>query len=179
MEDEVKVYEFEISGERLLHQQFVGQEETRALKALPDKERAEALTYKDDKGRYGMPNTHVRGSVVEEMVNRAPKNMKKTTKERVSPRIVVEPSFLVLSPQKYVINRRGIKVEQGGKVSMDFVVQPEFRGWSVKGLLKTTLDDDMRKWLELAGMEVGVGTNRINGYGRFKVASFKRVTNEV
>ncbi len=171
----MKSYEFEVEGvSPLLIHQFRGQEEEKQIKALSPKEQAAKHLYTND-GKIVIPGAHFRGSIINAMINRAIKNSKMTTKEKNAPRIAVEPFYLLIEPQKYDVNTRAIPIKQGRKSVMDFVSQPEFKTWKVKGIIKTTLDDDMKSWLVEAGENSGVGTNRVNGYGRFKVTSFREV----
>lgn len=177
MSEDVRTFEFTIEGTTpYLPHKFSGQKEDREIKALSDKEQAEAHAYRDENGMLCIPNNHIRGALINAFINRAVKNTKMSTKERVSPKINIEPFMLSLGKKTFTIDKRVVRVEQGKKSVTDFCVRPLIEKWETSGRLIASLDDDMKRWLEEAGKNSGVGSNRINGYGRFKVTSFKEVT---
>lgn len=154
---------------------FNGQEEERRLKELPHKEQAEYHAYRHENGNLAIPGEWLRRCVIDAFMEKAPKKDKQATKKRVSPRIRIDPILLDLGFKDYELDVRGIPVgnmSRGG--SRDICVRPLIRKWIATGTLISGLDEsrEMQKWLEYAGEEIGIGSNRINGYGRFKVTSF-------
>lgn len=169
-------FDFKIEGTSpILMHKFNGQEEERRLKELPHKEQAEYHAYRGENGNLALPAEWLRRSVIESFMDKAPKKDKQATKKRVSPRIRVDPILLDLNLKDYDIDVRGIPVGNMGRGgARDICVRPLIRNWTAIGTLISGLDESraMKKWLEFAGEEVGIGSNRINGYGRFKVTSF-------
>jgi hypothetical protein len=50
--------------------------------------------------------------------------------------------------------------------------------WKADFVLVTTLDKTLAQWkadIEGAGIDTGIGSNRINGYGRFKILTITKV----
>ena len=172
MED-VKRFEFAIEGTTPYMQgKFSGQQKSKDLKEQDVKVQVEAATYRDNEGICAIPSSHIRGVLIDWFVRSAAKGNKTSTEFEVSPRIRVEPLFLSLGTKKPEIYERSIQVRQGAKVSMDFVASPIFHKWTAKGTIVTTLDEDMKAALVAAGRDIGIGVNRKNGYGRFRVTSF-------
>ena len=153
---------------------FTGQNKE---KGISDKEIAEKCLYRNEKNEICIPNSWIRGSLIEQMIRSAGRNWKQVKLE-VSPRIQVEPMLMPVGNEKYSIFRRQVPVHQGSKSSCDFAVNPIVPlPWKADGIINTTLEDrDMKEILTKAGQDVGIGGWRTAGYGRFTVASFTEVT---
>jgi hypothetical protein len=176
----VNRWEFSIEGTQpILMHRFNGIDEEKRLKELSDTEQAEAHAYRDGDRKLAIPAEWVRGCLIDVFILRAANKEKQKTKVRVSPRIRITPPLLTLELDDYEIDKRSApagNVSRGG--ARDICVRPLIPQWKTTGVLSSSLDEnrEMRKWFEDAGIEVGIGSNRINGYGRFKVTSFKEVT---
>lgn len=163
---------------------FIGQEESKQLKSRPDAEQAEAVAYKVG-NQLAIPGTWVRGCLRSYMVETAPNKTKRTVKLSVSPRIKVEPFFIILTDGKgkplenYEIIKAAIpagNMSRGG--CMDFTVNPVINEWCAEGVLVSSLDkptNELKRLFENSGVETGIGTDRVDGYGRFKVISFEEL----
>jgi len=178
--EDVRRFEFAIEGTTPYMQgKFSGQQKSKDLKEQDARTQVEAATYRDSEGMCAIPSSHIRGALIDHFVRSAAKGNKTNTELEVSPRIRVEPLFLSLGTKKADIYERSIQVRQGAKVSMDFVASPIFQKWTAKGIIVTSLEEDMKAALAAAGRDIGIGVNRKNGYGRFQVTSIRQVTNEV
>lgn len=176
---EWQTYTFSIEGVTpILMHKFNGQEEEKRVSELPHAEQAEYHAYRTSEGTLGIPSTWIRGCLIDTFIDAAPQKAKQKTKQRVSPRIRVEPMMLDLGIKTYEIDVQGIpspKTGRGG--TRTIVVRPLVRSpWHATGKLVIGLDEsrELEKWLIQAGEEIGIGANRINGYGRFKVTAFKQ-----
>jgi len=173
------VYEFEIQGESLLSHLFNGLKEEKEIKELPIREQVEKHVYRGDDDVIYAPATWIRGALINAFVSRAGAKKGKSKKEEVAPRITVLPEQLPFTPQEYSIDKRSIPSGIGKNTVRDMCYRPRFDNWSIKGSIVTSMDipeKDMKAMLEVAGDDIGIGSNRINGFGRFTVTSFKRVT---
>jgi len=174
-----KTFEFTIEGtSAVMQHKFNGQEEEKRIAELPHAEQAERHAYRTLEKNIGIPAVWIRGSLIDAFVDAAPSKSKQATKRRVSPRIRVEPIMLDTGLTEYEIDVQGIpspKTGRGG--TRTIVVRPLLNKWQVSGKLITGLDEsrEMEKWLAQAGEEIGIGANRINGYGRWKVTTFKEM----
>ena len=169
-------YKFEIEGTSpVMMHKFNGQDEEKRLKELPHKEQAEYHAYRTDDGDLALPAMWLRGCLIQGFIEKAPVKEKQRTKRRVSPRIRIEPVMMTLGTKDYEIDVRSVPSPQTGRGgTRDICVRPIIKQWKAKGTLVSGLDEsrEMRKWLEYAGEEIGIGSDRIDGYGRFKVTSF-------
>jgi len=174
MDKEIRKFDFELEGEETLFHKFNGLDEEKKIKKLPEKEQAEKHIYRHPNGNIAIPSIWLRGCIIEACIKRAGFKEKTREKERVSPRIRIEPLYLDIGQKVFEIDRRGIP--SGGKQgTRDICVRPLVKKWKAKGTLVTTLPEeisDLQTIFEYAGEEVGVGSNRINGYGRFKLTKF-------
>jgi hypothetical protein len=159
----------------LMHK-FNGLDESKTNKQKSDKEQAECSAYRNSDGNLYMPSTWFRGALIEYFLRNAPKKGVTTEKQEVSPRIAVEPMMLDLNIKIFKIHKTAIPVKQGGRQVMDFSVKAEIEKWTVSGTIITTLDksfEEIKRAFIGAGEDVGVGANKINGYGRFEVIEFE------
>lgn len=167
----------------LLPHKFCGIEESKHIKELPDTEQAERVTYRDKNGLLCIPVANMRSCLIEAFYDTAGAKQKTKTKKHVAPRIRImsdgdDPINLTLSTQEYEIDKRSYSAGGRSGGVRDFVVRPMIQDWETAFILSSTVDisdDDLKYQLEYAGSDVGVCSNRINGYGRFEVTSFERV----
>jgi len=174
----MKKYQFTIRGTNTLAHKFNGQKEEKALKQRSEKDQAENHVYRCDNGNIGIPCEWIKGSLRDYLINNAGNKEKTATKNYVAPRIAVEPMILDTHLTDYEIHKAS--VPSGGKMAgtRDFCIRPLIRVWEVKGTLISSLDKtskELEKDLIGAGIDVGVGSNRVNGYGRFEVVNFKEI----
>ena len=179
MTTEKNIFEFEIEGESLLSHRFNGLKEEKESKELPIREQIEKRIYRNDDGVIYAPAEWVRGAMITAFVSRAGAKGGKAKKLEVSPRIMVTPPKLPFSQQEYTIDQRSVPSGAGKLTVRDICYRPHFKDWKITGRITTTLDateKSMREMFEVAGVDVGIGSNRINGFGRFMVTSFKKLT---
>lgn len=176
-------YEVQIKGTTpLLPHKFCGIEESKTIKELPDSEQAERVAYRDKDEKLCIPVTNMRACIVEAFYDTAGKGAKTKTLKNIAPRIRIasagnDPSNLTLSTQEYEIDKRSYSAGGRSGGIRDFVVRPIIPEWETEFILSSTVDisdDDLKYKLSFAGSDVGVCSNRINGYGRFEVTSFNR-----
>jgi hypothetical protein len=180
MNEETKRYHFKIQGTSPLETyRFVGLDEDKQLKEKSDREQAEARVYRAPNGNCALQGLNIRGCLREYLITQAPKGKKKETKEYVSPRIQVTPYLLDLGTRDYEINKRPVFSDFRGGVVAGYAVKPVWREWSVEGCIVTTLPKsakELRRDFENAGVEVGTGSGKPLGFGRFTVTEFNEVT---
>lgn len=158
---------------------FNGLTEEKEIKNLPKREQAEKHAYRDNGGVLYIPAEWIRGSLINAFVSRAGNKEGKKTKEKVSPRIMITPPEITLSKEEYDIDIRPVSSGVGKSTTRDMCIRPIISDWSAEGNIITTLEHnekDMKSMMEVAGIDIGIGSNRINGFGRFMVTEFKRVT---
>jgi hypothetical protein len=160
----------------ILMHKFNGIEEEKQLKQKSDAEQAEAHAYRLPNGNLGIPCEWIRGCLIDYYILNAPPKKKSETRLQVAPRIRVEPYMLDLGIKNYIIDKRSVpsgNISRGGV--RDFCVRPRIDQWRTDGMLITTLEktvQEIRRDFEQAGLEIGIGSNRVNGFGRFKVVMF-------
>lgn len=163
----------------LMMHQFNGKDQEKELENLPEREQAEKHAYRSPEGYLAVPRTWLKGTFME-AVERLAGRKWRAEKASYAPRVMVEPEWVMLEPQEYEIDRRSVpSPETRGVRNRSFCIRPIIRGWSLSFRLVTTVPDSadsLREKLEYAGREIGMGSNRPNGYGRFKVTEFKEVT---
>jgi len=177
---DVKKFNFELEGTSpILMHKFNGLTEEKQIKQLADSEQAEKHAYRNADGHLSVPASCIRGSIINAFINNAGNKEKTNTKLRVSPRVQIAPFYLDTGLIDFAVDKRSVpagSMSRGG--TRDMCVRPLIETWAVKGVLQTTLresDDDIRRMFEVAGVDVGVGSNRINGYGRYAVTTFEKL----
>ena len=163
----------------LLMHNYIGIPESKAAKEKSDQDQAESYSYRDKHGDLVIPVRNMRSCIIEGFVNSAGSKQKTKTKMNVSPRIKViggkeDLMNIKLSSQEYSIDKQS--VPSGGRSGgiRDWCVRPRIDEWGAEFILEESLDiseKDLRYKLEFAGSDVGVLSNRPNGYGRFSVVS--------
>jgi len=152
---------------------------------LPPSERAEALAYRTENGNLGIPRKWLKGALVNAFIRQKTSaslasQAAKAEKQRVSPRIWFTEEILDLNIDKYEIDTQIVlvKTTTGDIQTVAEAIRPKVTDWEVEGVLVTTLPDskeELEETFQLAGSEVGIGSNRINGYGRFRVTEFTEI----
>jgi hypothetical protein len=162
----------------ILFHKFNGKEEEKAIKEKSDSVQAESHAYRLGEN-LAIPAEWFKGCIREYLVSQAASKTKTTTMREVSPRINVSPYLMDLNTTEFKIDKRAIPVKKSGKiVDMDYCVRPRIDSWKVTFTLTTTLDKTIDQWkadLEGAGIDQGIGSNNINGYGRFKIISVTKI----
>jgi len=156
----------------------------KTLDSQPKTQQARDRAYWHSNGNLGVPQTWLKGSMVEAFIRQktdsGPESQSaKNEKQRVCPNIRFEPLMFDLKTKDYTINESTVLVKQSGTVkTMVNCVRPLIENWEFEGTLVTTLPEtaeELRKNLEYAGYYVGIGSNKINGFGRFEVVEFRQV----
>jgi len=177
MLDKYKV-EAKSTSSMLVHK-FNGKDVEKSLKEKSDFTQAEAHAYRTEDGNLAIPASWFRGCLIEYLVSTAGAKQKTSTKQEVSPRIQILPELISLGTKEFEIDKRAIPVKIHGKIAdMDFCIRPIIKSWKVTFTLVSALDKTAKQLkidLENAGIEQGIGSNRINGYGRFEVVSFNKI----
>ena len=164
----------------ILMHKFNGIEEEKLLKQKSDAEQAEAHAYRLPNGNLGIPCEWIRGCLIDYYIFNAPRKKKSETRLQVAPRIRVEPYMLDLGIKNYAIDKRSVpsgNISRGGV--RDFCVRPRIDQWQAEGFLVTTLEktvEELKNDFAQAGIEIGIGSNRVNGFGRFKVLEFAQLS---
>jgi len=176
----IKKFEFELEGiSPIKMHRFNGQDEEKKLRERSTTEQAEKHAYRLTNGNLGLPSNWIYGSLLNAFVALAGRKEKTATKMETGSRIRVEPFMLDLGVKDYEIDIASApagNMSRGG--TRDEFVKPVIKAWKVKGIIQTTLGkslEDMKSYLEYAGTDVGIGSDRPHGYGRFKVISFKQI----
>ncbi|MBU0847341.1 hypothetical protein KKH23_09185 [Patescibacteria group bacterium] len=175
-----KKFEFEIEGiTEILPHKFHGLEEEKKLKTETEEIQAEKHAYFNSNGNLAIPSVWIKGALINEFYDSAPQKERTRTQKQVSPRLMIVPAMLDLGTKKYDVDVRSVPAGGRHGGCRDFCVRPIIKlPWKVKGTLITTLDisdKDLRRKFENAGMNQGIGSNRINGYGRFKIVVFNNL----
>jgi len=181
MKSSITKYEIEVEGTSpILMHKFNGIEEEKAVKQKADKEQAEFHAYRlSNDGNLYIPAEWFKGCLREYLVSQSAPKEKTKTKLEVAPRIQIQPSMIDLGIEEYDIDKRSVpsgNMSRGGV--RDFCVRPLLKNWKAKFTLITTLDKSMeqlKKDVENSGIDVGIGSNRINGYWRFKIVALNKV----
>ena len=167
---------FKIKGDALVMDKFSGLEK----KALSPEQEAEGRVYRTEEGKAYLPARCIRAALRDSFVAAIERGKGRLAERtRVWPRIIVEPSELIITPQEYDVWTRVVLIYSKGRVARtEYKSNPIFRDWTLEGYIVTTLkepDHVIKERLEYAGRELGIGASRVLGYGRFKVVDFKRV----
>ena len=161
----------------LIHK-FNGLSEEKRIKEMTETEQAEKHAYRHPNGNLAFPCEWFRGCIVNNFIDKAGSKTKTSTKNTVAPRIRVEPNLIDLGIKDYEIDIRS--VPSGGRSGgiRDFCIRPRIDEWEAEFTLLSLLDypaSEMRRSVEVAGIDIGVGSNRVNGFGRFEVVSFEEL----
>ena len=177
-------WNIEIKGiSPLLMHNYIGIPESKVAKEKPDDAQAESFAYRDKNGDLAIPIRNMRSCIIEGFVNSAGNKMKKKTKMNVSPRIKVmgmgdDVMNIKLPTQEYSIDKQSVPSGGARGGVRDWCVRPRIDEWSAEFLLEESLDigeSELKYKLGFAGSDVGVLSNRPNGYGRFTVVSISAV----
>ena len=173
-------YEIEIEGiSPLIWNKPDTKENMKRALTKSDREQAETRAYRTEDGNLALLNAWIKSCICNYYVDTAPNKMKNIYKNEIFPRVNISPLLIDIGETDFDIRKQPILIKQSGRVAnIEFPAQPIRNEWSGKFILETTMDmlaDDVKKLVEKAGKYNGLGSNRINGYGRFKVTSFKRL----
>lgn len=175
----MKKYKCMIKGTTpILMHKFNGLAEEKRIKEFADSEQAEKHAYRHTNGNLAIPAEWVRGCIINNFIDKAGAKMKTSTKKKVAPRIRVEPYMIDLGITDYEVDIRSVPSggARGGVRAM--CVRPIIETWEAGFTLLSQLDyskADIRRNIEVAGIDVGIGSNRVNGYGRFSLESFEEI----
>jgi len=157
----------------LMHKFPLDQE---AFQNLTLQEKIRESAYIDENGLYA-PNVWFKGALINAFLEQVPAVKRKQLKNSLSPYIRIEPLKIYFGKKEYSVNVAVVSIKRGCK---EIRYRPQVDlPWSLSFKILTTLprqqypDKIFKDRLEYAGQNVGVGDNRINGYGRFKVSTFK------
>lgn len=172
--------EVEIEGiTELLQHKFNGLDEEKRIKELSNEEQAKKHLYMSEDGILYFPSEWMRYAIIDTYIRRAGNKQKTAEKLRVSPAIRIFPAEISLGTKDYIIDVRSVpcgNMSRGGV--RDFCVRPKIPiGWKAKFIIQSGLNDDLsdvKDILEEIGERFGIGSNRVNGYGRFKVTSINK-----
>lgn len=176
----MKKYKCMIKGTTpILMHKFNGLAEEKRIREFSDSEQAEKHAYRHQNGNLAIPSEWVRGCIINNFIDKAGSKQKTSTKKKVAPRIRVEPRRIDLGLKDYEVDVRS--VPSGGLRGgvRDMCVRPLIEEWGAEFILLSQLDysqADIKRNVEIAGIDVGIGSNRINGYGRFMLESFEEIT---
>jgi hypothetical protein len=173
-----KTIEFEIELTSPVKQhKFNGQEREKELKQKPFEEQAEAHTYRCGNGNIAFPAMWIYGSLLDAYYELAGKSERTKTQKQMGSRIQVSPPMLDTGIEEYEVDVASAPAGstfRGG--TRDMFPKPRIDVARVRGTIRTTVaPKDMREKLEYAGLNVGIGSDRKHGYGRFRVIDWKVV----
>jgi len=174
----------------LLPHKYIGISQAKEANQLTDdKERAERFTYRDKNGMLCIPVECIRATIINGFVGTAGPKQKTKTKMHVSPRIRVQSLSdydltnvpLMLNGEhitSYEIDRRSYSAGGRSGGIRDFCVRAKIPEWEIEFQLISTVDiskKDLKYKLDFAGSDVGVLSNRVNGYGRFEITNLQKI----
>ena len=176
-------FEVEIEGTSpIIFNKPCGKEEGKRIIGLPDNEQAEYRVYRTNgrNSNIAIFNAWLKGCIRDYYTRTAPSKKKTEYYNDISPSISISPMYIDLGVNSYNIRKVPIMIKQKGKVAnIEEPAQPILNTpWKAKFNLECTLNkpkEEINRLVELAGKYVGIGSNIINGYGRFKVTSFTKI----
>ena len=170
--------EVEIRGKTpLLQHRYLGDESPiKKSGAKPTKEEeVESALYRRGDGTIYQPGESIKRAMSQVASDfRVEGRGKKTYKQVIAGSISVDPQ-IVMTPQDYVIDGRRVVIPTTRGAQMRY--RPMFEKWSLSFNIEL-LDEDLnpevvKEILASAGHKVGIGDNRLNGFGRLEVVKFK------
>ena len=184
MEGEVEIYEVRIEGTRPLlmnaPNELVTRENegvSRRRSEVPDPEKeAEMRMYRDPQGRIAIPNYVIKACIRNAGGNYRAKQRMSTYKSLLKAAIDIEPEWVPLKYDKWVIDARPVNIK-GNRVIR---YRPRFDKWALEFRIvnndpKIISSEILRKILVDAGRWYGIGDYRPE-FGLFKVVKFRRLT---
>lgn len=165
----------------LLMHKFIGMEESKAAKEKPYDQQAEAFAYRNKQGELAIPAANMRASIVQAFYDSAGRGQKTAARNEAAARINVysdngDRMNLTLKPQEYDIDKRSAFSGSKNRGIRDWCIRPIMEEWSTDFILEERLDiaeEELLYKLKYAGTDVGVLSNRPNGFGRFEVISLE------
>ena len=133
---------------------------------------AELGAYKNSNGYY-IPSVHIQEALVKAGARIKVKGQgRRTYKDYMKSYVFVEPEEIPITPQKWTLDRRYVKIQRSGITRN----RPRFDGWSATFQLLITDDSlplsEIKEILEIAGQRIGIGDYRPR-FGLFEVVSFE------
>ncbi len=160
----------------ILQHKFNGQEEEKKIKKLSDKERAEKHAYRMENGELYVPGVWLSQALKNAYVAMAPSKQKTAYKRYIAARLTVLPLEISLGRKSYKIDKRDVPSQMGKRACRDFTVRPRIENWEITFRVNTTLnEEELRKIIEFAGTDIGIGAGRPLGFGRFKLMKLKKL----
>ena len=155
---------------------FNGQEREKELKQRPHAEQAEAHAYRCGNGNVAVPAMWIYHGVLDAYYQMAGKT-KTQAQTFAASRIQVQPALLDTGQPGYEIDVASAPAGstfRGG--TRDTFVKPRIDSARVGGVLVTSLPaKEVRERLEFVGENIGIGSDRKHGYGRFKITDWRVV----
>jgi hypothetical protein len=168
-------FEIELTSPVKMHK-FNGLKMEADLKEKTIEEQAEAHGYRCPNGNVAIPAIWIYGSITEAFYELSGTGSKAKTQKMVSSRIQVFPPMIDIGTDKYEIDVASAPAGGTRGGVRDFFVKPRIDGAKISGLIKTTLSpDDVKEKFVYAGEEIGMGSDRKHGYGRYKITKWNTV----
>ncbi len=170
--------EVEIHGKTpLLQHRYVGDESVvkkTGAKPTQEEEIQQAL-YRRGDGTVYQPGESIKRAMINVASDfRVEGRGKKTYKQSIAGSINIDPE-IPMEPQEFVVDARRVVIPATRGAQLRY--RPKFENWKLKFSIEL-LDDDLdpkivKAVLVSAGHKVGIGDNRLNGFGRFEVVKFE------
>lgn len=146
-------------------------ESKRGKKVYVPEEEAEKKTYRTEKGKLYLPNTHFKASMTKAATD-FKMSGKKSYKDYIKSGVFIDEQEIILEQQEYEIFACPVVIQRARVMSW----RPIFKNWSCSFTIDITDDfintTTLKEILKMAGKYKGVGDFRPE-YGRFKVTKFK------
>jgi len=165
-----KRFRVEIEGVTpILMNRFVGQNLN--TKRMSEEEIAEIHCYRNEKGNLYIPREWIIGLILD-VVSYSVSKRKKEAMSWIARRIWVEEEQIDLGVKDYDIDRRVVTISGKTTFTCEICIRPKINKWKAKFHIMTTLSKDYLLYLlKCGGREIGIGSNRMHGFGQFKVIS--------
>jgi len=158
------------------------------IQNMPDDKKCEKFCYRHKNGNLAIPTVNMKASLRDGYVypldNKTYKSKEQEFSQDISIESVDEDDLINidLGVDNYSIFKRSVLIgrKRNGQIAKaDNAVNPMLESWCCSFILDSRLMNsgsrDIRGFVDLAGLRVGVGTCRKLGYGRFKVVSFNEM----
>ncbi len=175
----MKIYDVEIKGIVPLLQSnpiSVTDSDVKKTPGKPDyTKEAEQKLYRNTDGKIFVPSTWVEGTLRKaSSLFKIPGRGKATYKDLVLSSIIVEPTEILIKPQKYEVDARTVVINR----SRVMRYRPIFKEWTlnfkINVLEEQFSEDAVQQILVHAGGYKGIGDYRPK-FGRFEVTQFKSI----
>lgn len=180
--EEVEKFKVRIRGRRplLMHspQSMMEEDETkRGEKPDSNKEAWKAL-YRDLNGNICVPGYIIKASMREASKDfKVPGKGKKTFKDFVKAGILIDPEYIPLEGDNYVIDQRPVVIQRNRIIR----ARPRFEDWALEFTVEVVdpiiRESNVKEFLETAGRFQGICDNRPE-FGLFTVEKFEKLEEE-